>query len=603
MKKPEGRARTALLLAAVWTAANTVASLSLLAAGFSGIIVVGSALGLAVSAVNVFVARAFLLEDRRGLYAAARKWFGYAATGAYAALAIPLADRREAGAVSAGAGWVLYAIIAASTLCGAAFWLYLRARKSQLDWGHITDAEAKNPKFLKERLKKAKRGVLGTALDWADTAAWAVIVVIVVQKLFLQLYAIPSESMVPTLLIGDRPVIAKFLDGPTFPFAPAPFPRASEMRRGDIGVFENPALEKSPPAFRFLQEVVFYLTFSNVDLDKNPDGTPKVTRLIKRLVGVPGDRLMMADDTLYIRRGDGADWKQMEEDAAFSHVDLTGLPASVRAKIRGMPIDKKGLEVLRAWDRKKNALDEKAMSAELAGLRASLAAVFRRLDAAGADAALAALKLGRTEAAAAWKRAEESVAGSAVALRRFGADIELDPVLAARFILNPADREAWLSSLAVPPASPPPDAYARTGRAANLLVKRQQALRLLRLLEIAAAPEAGRDAAVGAYREALAEAAELRAWISLYDFRNFPPFPADGPIPADRYFFMGDNRYNSVDCRFDAAQTTRPLAFDPTDPESAARFSMLGLRLIGKDYVLGRSIFRLFPFTRLGTVK
>jgi signal peptidase I len=604
MKKPEGRRKTALQLAVAWTAMNAVAALALLAVGFSVPVLTGSALALAVSVGNGLFIREFLLKDNRKLYSAARKWFGYAATGAYIALAIPLADRREAGEIATGKTWAVYAAIVLSSLCGAAFWFYLHSKKSQLDWGHISEAESKNPKLLKERVKKEKKGLLGTILEWVDTAAWAVIVVIVVQKLFLQLYAIPSESMVPTLLIGDRPVIAKFLDGPTFPFAPAAFPRAAEMKRGDIGVFENPALEKSPPAFRFLQEVVFYLTFSNVDLDTNPDGTPKVTRLIKRLVGVPGDQLMMVDDILYVRHDPAAEWKRMAEDAAYSHPDLTGLPDRIKAKIRNMPLDKKGIEALKRWDARKDSIDEAAFAAELAALRDSLRAAFARADAAGAaDAYLAPLKLTRAGAETAWRQAVSSVSDPALAVWRFRSELELDPVLVGRFLLNPADRDAWLAALAVPPAPAAADAYARNGRAANLLLKRQQAERVLALLRIAAAADEARESAVAAYRTSLSEGTELRTWTAIYDFRNFPPFPENGTIPENEYFFMGDNRYNSVDCRFHADQSSRPLAFDAADPASSVRFSMLGQRLIGGEYVLGRSIFRLFPFTRIGTVK
>lgn len=597
-----GRPRTALILAAVWTVLNALCAAVLPLAAFSAITAVGALLAAAVSVGNVLFSREFLLKDRKELYAPARKWYGYAAVGAYAALAIPLADRREAGALSSGAGWAVFLLIALSTIAGAAFWFYLHARTSQIFWGHISEAESKNPKLLKERLKKTKRGFLGTTLEWVDTAAWAVIVVIVVQRLFLQLYAIPSESMVPTLLIGDRPVIAKFLDGPTFPFAPASFPRVSEMKRGDIGVFENPALEQSPPAFRFLQEVVFYLTFSNVDLDKNPDGSPKITRLIKRLIGVPGDQLMMVDDVLHVRHDAGADWKPMAEDKRYAHVDLNGLPASIRAKVRGNPIDRRGVELLKRWDAKKNALDENAAAAELSSLAKALEAAFSRAEAAP-DAYLSALKITRAASADAWTQSARTVGDPAFAPWRFASELELDPVLAARFILERSDRAAWIGSLSVPAAPAAADAYRRTGRAANLLLKRLQALRVFRLMEAAGASDAGRDAAVAAYREVLSESAELRAWASLYDFRNFPAFPADGPIPEKAYFFMGDNRYNSVDCRFEPNQNTRPLAFDSSDPTSAARFSMLGLRLVEEKYVLGRSIFRLFPFNRIGTVK
>jgi signal peptidase I len=604
MNKLEGRRKTALQLAVLWTGMNTVAALALLTVGLSATVLVGASLALAVTAGNAFFVREFLVKDNRALYSAARKWFGYAASAAYASMAIPLADRQEAGVVGGGKTWVVFGIIAFSTVCAAVFWFYLHAKRFQIEWGHITPSEAKDPKILKERLKKQKRGVVGTILEWVDTAAWAVIVVIVVQKLFFQLYAIPSESMVPTLLIGDRPVIAKFLDGPTFPFAPAPFPRAAEMKRGNIGVFENPALERSPPAFRFLQEVVFYLTFSNVDLDKNPDGTPKVTRLIKRLVGVPGDQLMMVDDVLYLRRDASGEWKPMAEDAAFAHPDLTGLPASIKAKIRNMPLDKKGIETLKRWDERKEAAGEAAFAEEFAALRETLSAALRKADAPGAaDAYLAALKMTRSDAESAWRRAAASVPDQKITLWRFRAEPELDPVLAGRFILDRAERDAWLAALSAPAPAAGADAYARNGRAADLLLKRQQARRILALLGIAAASDADRDAAVAEYRAALAEGSELRTWVSIYDFRNFPPFPAEGAIPPNSYFFMGDNRYNSVDCRFDADQDTRPLAFVESDPGSTVRFSMLGLRLIGGEYVLGRSVFRLFPFSRIGPIK
>ncbi len=602
MNKPEGRTKTALTLAALWTVANAASALFLLSIGISFPAVAGAVLALGVSVGNLFFSREFLLKGRNELYSAARKWFGYAAVAAYAFLAIPLADRREAGVVPSGLGWAVFWAIVASTILGAVLWFYLHAKKSQIHWGHISETEAKEPKLLKERLKKVKRGPLGTALEWVDTAAWAVIVVIVFQRLFLQLYAIPSESMVPTLLIGDRPFIAKFLDGPTFPFAPAPFPRVSEMKRGEIGVFENPAVEKAPPAFRFLQEVVFYLTFSNVDLDKNPDGSPKVTRLIKRLVGVPGDQLMMVDDVLYVRHDTAAEWKPMPEDTNFSHVDLNGLPESIKAKIRGNPIDKKGVEILHRWDAKKNGLDEAALAAELASLRGSLGAVFAKAAASSADS-LAALKMSLPAEEDAWKQATRTIGDPALAPWRFATEIELDPVLVARFIVDAAERKAYIDQLAVHPAPSAANAFAKTARAADLMIKKQQAERLLALARIAAGPESERAAAVADYRAAYADGGELRSWVSLYDFRNFPSYPADGPIPADSYFFMGDNRYNSVDCRFDANQDTRPLAFDASDPASAVRFSMLGLRLIGREYILGRSVFRLFPFNRIGPVK
>lgn len=596
------RRRIALTLAIVWTHLNLFCAFALFAAGFYPITIIGALVAVAISAVNVPVCFFFFMKDNRKLYSAARKWFGYAAAFAYAALAIPLADRREAGLITPTVGNIVYGLFVVSTLVAAALWFFLRLKRSQVMWGALTEEEAKNPKLAKEHHRKAKRGLLASVLEWVDAAAWAVIVVIVFQRLFFQLYAIPSESMVPTLLIGDRPVIAKFLDGPTFPFAPAAFPRASDLKRGSIGVFENPAIAKSPPAFRFLQEVVFYLTFSNVDLDRDPDGQPKVSRLIKRVVGVPGDRLMMVDDALYLQRSGETGWKPAPKDTEYSHVDLNTLPDNLRSKVRSIPIDPEGIALLHKWDGVKNSADPAALVAKLEAARGKLRAAFAGVDNSGnAEIFLAALRISKAEASAAWNRAAAQGAASGVDPWRYASEMDLDPVLLAHFLSSPADREKWLAFLAPPTGPAPEDPYWKSGRVVNLLVKVAQAERVLSLIEVARSTD--REASLVGYKGRYEDSVEFRAWLSLYDFRNFPPFPEQGYLPKDGYFFMGDNRYNSVDCRFNALQVREALAFDSSDAQSAVRDSMLEPRIIDRSYILGRAVIRLFPFNRIGPVK
>jgi hypothetical protein len=135
MNKLEGRRKTALQLAVLWTGMNTVAALALLTVGLSATVLVGASLALAVTAGNAFFVREFLVKDNRALYSAARKWFGYAASAAYASMAIPLADRQEAGVVGGGKTWVVFGIIAFSTVCAAVFWFYLHAKRSRSNGG------------------------------------------------------------------------------------------------------------------------------------------------------------------------------------------------------------------------------------------------------------------------------------------------------------------------------------------------------------------------------------------------------------------------------------------------------------------------------------
>jgi signal peptidase I len=78
---------------------------------------------------------------------------------------------------------------------------------------------------------------------------------------------IPSESMHPTLLDGDVVLVNRIAYDLKVPLTDISIARLAEPRRGDVVTFHSPT-----------------------------DGV----RLIKRLVGVPGDRVELRDDRLYI---------------------------------------------------------------------------------------------------------------------------------------------------------------------------------------------------------------------------------------------------------------------------------------------------------------
>jgi signal peptidase I len=106
------------------------------------------------------------------------------------------------------------------------------------------------------------------------TLFYAVLIALVVRTLFFEPFNIPSGSMKPTLLVGDYLFTSKYAYGyskHSLPFSPPLFGgRVLEdlPERGDVVVFKLPS-----------------------------DGR---TDYIKRVVGLPGDRVQMRDGVLYI---------------------------------------------------------------------------------------------------------------------------------------------------------------------------------------------------------------------------------------------------------------------------------------------------------------
>jgi len=106
------------------------------------------------------------------------------------------------------------------------------------------------------------------------TLFYALIIALLIRSLFFQPFYIPSSSMEPNLLIGDRLFVSKFSYGysrHSFPFSPKIFKgRFFEKvpKRGDIIVFKTP-------------------------YDNRTD-------YIKRLIGLPGDTVQIINKNLYL---------------------------------------------------------------------------------------------------------------------------------------------------------------------------------------------------------------------------------------------------------------------------------------------------------------
>jgi len=114
--------------------------------------------------------------------------------------------------------------------------------------------------------------------ETVKTVVYALLIALVIRTFLFQPFNIPSGSMEATLLIGDYLFVEKFSYGysrNSFPFSFPPFHGrvfGSAPTRGDVIVFKMP----------------------------NKNSEHYMEDYIKRVVGMPGDRIQMIDGVLYI---------------------------------------------------------------------------------------------------------------------------------------------------------------------------------------------------------------------------------------------------------------------------------------------------------------
>ena len=163
---------------------------------------------------------------------------------------------------------------------------------------------------LKEKMRQQRRNVF---LDWLFALLWAASVVLVINQYFFQNYRIPSESMEKSLLIGDMIFVDKLSFGPELLPGVAKLSSPIRPRRGQIIVFENPSYLSRGPAFTILQQFVYMLSLTLVDIDRDENGEQRVHYLIKRAVGFEGDRLRVRRGEISIRPEGASAWFEEKE--------------------------------------------------------------------------------------------------------------------------------------------------------------------------------------------------------------------------------------------------------------------------------------------------
>ena len=119
-----------------------------------------------------------------------------------------------------------------------------------------------------------KKKIVKSLLDNIKTITGALLIAIIIRSLIFQPFYIPSSSMEPTLLIGDRIFVSKYEYGyskHSFPFSPNIYSKRifyDTPKMGDLVVFKTPSDNR--------------------------------TDYIKRLIGLPGDEIQFVNGNILI---------------------------------------------------------------------------------------------------------------------------------------------------------------------------------------------------------------------------------------------------------------------------------------------------------------
>jgi signal peptidase I len=143
----------------------------------------------------------------------------------------------------------------------------------------------------------SKKGTWKQALS---SLAGAILLILTIRWAVFEPYVIPSGSMIPTLLVHDHILVNKFKYGIRVPFLPVWLVKFKAPRRGDVVVF------------RSVEESGFFM--------------------VKRIVGLPGDRISLGPEGDLLVNGEQAPRRELSEQEVQNL--LKDWPADTRTEFQ-----------------------------------------------------------------------------------------------------------------------------------------------------------------------------------------------------------------------------------------------------------------------------
>lgn len=148
------------------------------------------------------------------------------------------------------------------------FWAGSRKRAllaTEAEFSSLTPAQKKADATYLTAVKRAAKEPL--LVEYSKSFFPILAIVFVLRSFLIEPFKIPSESMVPTLEVGDFIAVNKYAYGIRLPVFRVKLLDLGQPQRGDVVVFFPPHEERY---------------------------------FIKRLVGLPGDRVQVKDNVLYV---------------------------------------------------------------------------------------------------------------------------------------------------------------------------------------------------------------------------------------------------------------------------------------------------------------
>lgn len=435
--------------------------------------------------------------------------------------------------------------------------------------------------------------------DWVDALVQAVFDVLLIQIFILQLYVIPSESMVPTFLIKDRVAVSKINCGPKFPLTDVGLPDFTTYDRGDIVVLRNPhyKMDRKSEVKTVTSQLVYMLTFMAVNLNTDENGQPKADPLVKRIAGVQGEQLVMQDGVLYSRTKNDDEFKPVKVDEKYACWDLSKINRNLIPSVESFPLSAVPLD-----SSKRNLSAVVSSSASQYEEMLKLEEKRRNFDLSVAE--FQANELVRKFNTLAY---QDNLVGSAKIESTDVYDLFRNIQEITMKLMSQNDGTKWFEDFMtswISEKNTSKDIYAESNYRLNVMTKLCFGNMVVRYAELIRDNISSSQWMTDKILLENMEEASLLVWYiqGLLDSRNMPVFPANDEagnpqyIPNNCYFMMGDNRFNSLDLRH--ANDYFQKALTKFDRLSIEYESIIEPQYINKKLILGKTLFRFWPLSR-----